>query len=50
MCEGTGMQTQVSFLKYKQLLFYTHAHTTHSQPQDVKQPSETLCEVPIDGH
>lgn len=53
--EGAGMQIQVYFLKYKQTLFYTHAHTTHthylhSEPQDMKQPSETLCEVPIDGH
>lgn len=53
MYEGAGMQAQVSSLKYKQALFYTHAHSAHylhSKPQDVKQPSETLCEVPIDGH
>lgn len=25
-----GMQRQVSFLTYKQALFYTHAHTTHT--------------------
>lgn len=28
--EGAGMQIQVSFLKYKQTLFYTHAYTTHT--------------------
>ena len=37
------------FYSIKKVLFI-YTHFLHSEPQDVKQPFETLCEVPIDPH
>ena len=55
-CRGKGMNTHshADTGLFSEVLFYTHArhhtHHLHEKPQDVKEPSETLCEVPIDGH